>query len=159
MTVRPLLLVSESAHAAMIAAAARAHPDETGGVLVGVQSNGQPWATHAVEISSPNSGRHRYEIPSSTTQPAVREARRFDPRLGYLGDWHSHPVDVGPSPTDFTSLELVSTGLPSAEHPTLVVVRKTPSGYVLDAHRIVALTPHPCDVQFAGDLPSPVTSE
>lgn len=158
MTARPFLLISESAHAAMVAAAAHAYPDETGGILVGVQSGGQPWVTHAVEITSPSRAHHRYEIPASTTQPAVREARRSDCRLGYLGDWHSHPTDVGPSPTDFTSLELVSAG-PRSAHPTLVVVRNTPNGYVLDAHRIVARTPQPCEVRFAGNLQPLTTPE
>jgi hypothetical protein len=39
----PILLLSESAKTSIIAAAAKAHPNETGGILIGVHTeNGQP---------------------------------------------------------------------------------------------------------------------
>lgn len=148
-----LLVVSESAAAAMTAAAARSHPSETGGILVGVHLDGQPWVTASIEIATAERGRHHYKIPRGATQPAVRDARRSDPRLGYLGDWHTHPADVGPSPTDFASLGRISLKHPRSPNPTLVVVRKTSSGYVLDARRIVALAPRTCALRLVGDLP------
>ena len=152
---RPLLLISETAQTDMIIAASRAHPYETGGIFVGVHANGQPWATTAIEIVSVDQGHRHYKIPGGSTQPMVHKARKVDHRVGYLGDWHSHPCDVGPSPIDFASLRLVSNRHPADPKPTLVVVRNTALGYVLNACRIVANTPRTCEVTLTGALPPP----
>ena len=157
-TPAPLLVISESAKAAMVAAAAKAHPDETGGILVGVHVDNQPWVTRAIEIPSPHRGRHHYKIPAGATQPAVHTARRDDPRLGYLGDWHTHPDDVGPSPTDLATLAIYSIKHPRTPNPTLVVVRNAFDGYTLDTRRIVTVAPRVCEVRLAGDLPRPQAS-
>jgi proteasome lid subunit RPN8/RPN11 len=155
-TTGPVLVLSESAETAMVVAAARAHPNETGGILVGVHLDGEPWVTRAIEIATDDRGRRHYKIPSGATQPAVRAARRVDPRLGYLGDWHSHPADIGPSPTDLATLAVFSIKHPRTPNPTLIVVRNNPDGRVLDARRIVTVTPRICDLRLAGDLPPPL---
>jgi len=155
MTRRPLLLISETAQATMTAAAAHAHPNETGGILIGVHLDGHPWATSAIEIASADRGHHHYKIPAGTTQPAVYAAREVDHRLGYLGDWHSHPIDVGPSRMDLATLGLISIKHHRSLNPTLVVVRNTANGYVLEARRIVAITPRRCELKLAGNLPPP----
>lgn len=149
----PVLNVSESAKAQMASAAARAHPNETGGVLVGVYLDGQPWVTAAIEIASTDRGRHHFKIPYGKTQPAVHAARQDDDRLGYLGDWHSHPHDVGPSTTDLATLGLISLKHPRSPNPTLVVIRHTNTGYALDARRIMTIAPRPCEVRLTGNLP------
>lgn len=149
----PLLVLAESAEAAMVAAAIKAHPLETGGILLGVYLDDEPWVTRVIELASPDRGRHHYKIPGGATQPAVQAARRDDHRLGYLGDWHTHPADVGPSPTDLATLALVSITHPRTPNPTLVVVRHTAEGHVLDTRRIATVTPRPCTIRLAGDLP------
>ncbi|MFD9702111.1 SAVED domain-containing protein [Lentzea sp. NPDC059081] len=153
MSRRPSLLVSEAARDAMIAAAKRSHPWETGGILLGVLSEGRPWVTAVVEIPSEIRGPHHYELPGGATRPAVLSAREADHRLGYLGDWHSHPVDVGPSSTDLDSLRRNSSPHHEELNPTLVVVRSTRVGHVLDARRIIAGRPRSCDIQPTGGLP------
>lgn len=153
-TPTPVLVLSESAQVSMLAAAAKAHPNETGGILIGVHTRGEvPWVTHAIEIPTPDRGRHHYKIPAGATQPAVFAARHADHRVGYLGDWHSHPADTGPSPTDLATLALFSIKHPRTPNPTLIVVRNAPDGRVLDARRIVTLTPRLCDIRLAGGLP------
>ncbi|MGE2836009.1 Mov34/MPN/PAD-1 family protein, partial [Mycobacterium sp. SMC-4] len=94
------LLLAESARATLTAAAAHAHPCETGGILIGVLADGHPWVTAAIEIATTDRGRARYRIPGGATHAAVQRSRATDDRLGYLGDWHTHPADAGPSPTD-----------------------------------------------------------
>ena len=96
----PRLWITETAETTMTEAAARAHPDETGGIMVGVLTNGHPWVIVAVEISTPERGRTHYRIPADATRTAVLRVRERDDRLGYLGDWHSHPRNVGPSSID-----------------------------------------------------------
>lgn len=149
----PILLLSESAKTSIIAAAAKAHPNETGGILIGVHTeNGQPWVTRAVEIATNDRGHNHYKIPSGATQPSVHAARRTDPRLGYLGDWHSHPVNVGPSSIDLATLATYSIKHPRTSNPTLIVVRNAPDGRVLDARRIVTVIPRTCELHLTGDL-------
>lgn len=139
----------------MFAAAAREHPCETGGILLGVYVDGQPWVTSVVEIPTAERGRHHYKIPGGTTRAAVRNARETDHRLGYLGDWHSHPCDIGPSTTDLISLGRISVRRRKEPNPTLVVVRTTANGHALDALRVVAVRPRRCEVRLAGNLPPP----
>lgn len=155
----PILLLSESAQATMIDAAAKAHPNETGGILIGVHTDGgHPWVTCAIEIATDDRGHHHYRIPPGLTQPSVHAARRTDPRLGYLGDWHSHPADIGPSPTDLATLALYSIKRPRTPNPTLIVVRNTPVGRALDVRRIVTVAPRPCELHLTGDLPLSLSS-
>lgn len=151
----PVLLIAEEAVASMNDAAARSHPHETGGILVGVYVDGLPWVTRMIEIPSPDRGRHHYRIPGATTHPAVKSARKADGRLGYLGDWHSHPADVGPSPTDMASLAFISFRKPKRPNPTMIVVRKRGDGYVLDARRIVGLHSRTCETRVTGGLEPP----
>lgn len=147
-------MVSEQAQHDMVSAAMRSHPIETGGILVGVHVGDQPWVTSAIEIPSPERGRRHYKIPGGATQPAVRAAREADPRLGYLGDWHSHPQDLGPSPTDLATLAVHSVRHPLEPNPTMIVVRRCETGYELDARRILAVSPRTCQISLTGNLPS-----
>ncbi|WP_292602317.1 Mov34/MPN/PAD-1 family protein [Nocardioides sp. REDSEA-S30_B4] len=156
---RPLLLVAESAQTSMSTAAAHSHPDETGGILIGVYLDGQPWVTRAIELHSDDRGRHHYRIPAGVTQPAVHQARTLDGRLGYLGDWHSHPADVGPSHTDLATLAFISLTRPRTPNPTLVIARRQGDRYLLDARRITALSPRTCEIRLTGDLPHPRHAE
>ncbi|WP_099021945.1 Mov34/MPN/PAD-1 family protein [Mycolicibacterium palauense] len=147
------LWLTEAAHTTMTTAAAQAHPDETGGILVGVYLDGHPWVITAIEIPTADRGRSHYRIPGGTDHPAVLAARTADHRLGYLGDWHSHPHDVGHSPTDLASLALISITTPRQPNPTQIVVRRTEHGYTLDARRIVTLIPRACTFTLTGGLP------
>jgi proteasome lid subunit RPN8/RPN11 len=152
------LLITETAVAELIAAAQRSHPLETGGILVGVTVGGRPWVTGVIEVDSPDRGARHYRLPAGSTQPAVRSARRRDSRLGYLGDWHSHPGDAGPSGIDLATLAVMSAKRHRFPMPTLVVVRRTPDGTVLEAARIVRAIPRRCEVLATGDLPPQTVS-
>lgn len=151
----PGLLISEDAVWHMTTAAAASHPVETGGVLIGVFVDGEPWVTHAVEIPSSDRGRNHYRIPGGATHPAVKAARKADGRLGYLGDWHSHPADSGPSTTDLASLAFISYRRPRRPNPTTIVVRRRDDDYVLDAHRVVGVHTRTCEIRLAGNLTPP----
>jgi proteasome lid subunit RPN8/RPN11 len=150
----PRLLLAESAFDQMRRAASLAHPLETGGILVGVHADLQPWATMAIELRTSSRGRTHYRLPGGATQPAVMRARAIDQRLGYVGDWHSHPADVAPSRTDLATLRLISYLRPRLPNPTLLVLRRSDADeYNLDARRIIAVNPRRCAVRITGDLP------
>jgi proteasome lid subunit RPN8/RPN11 len=135
-------------------AASRSHPIETGGVLIGVHLQGHPWIVTAIEIATDDRGASHFKIPAGATQKAVKGARAADPRLGYVGDWHSHPRDVGPSTTDLTTLGLISIKHPQEPNPALVILRRREVGYRLDARRVTALRARRCDIHLVGDLPT-----
>jgi hypothetical protein len=147
--------ISEQARNAMVMAATRAHPHETGGVLVGVLADGlgagRPWVTHAVEVVSPGSGPTRYELPVGARRRVVRSLRRQDGRLGYLGDWHSHPLNLDPSGTDATSVASISaTG--DCPRPLLFVLRRVKSGYEIDGRQWTGASLRRLRVLDAGPL-------
>ncbi|WP_372494054.1 Mov34/MPN/PAD-1 family protein [Mycolicibacterium neoaurum] len=137
----------------MFSAAAQAHPNETGGILIGVYQKGHPWVTKVIEVPTSDRGRSHFRLPAGVDHSAVATARMQDPRLGYLGDWHSHPHDVGHSPRDLATLALISVRSPLQPNPTQIVVRKANHGYTLDARRLVMVSVKSCSITLTGGLP------
>ena len=124
--------ITEDAAAQLTAAAENAHPNETGGLLVGLYTAERPWITQVVEVPSERGAKPAfYEFPAGRSAAIIESARRDDDRIGYLGEWHSHPFDVGPSSTDMATMKQI--GLATASRPVLVVVRRKQTNYVLDA--------------------------
>ncbi|WP_368681769.1 Mov34/MPN/PAD-1 family protein [Mycobacterium intracellulare] len=146
------MLLAESAAQVMHAAAAASHPLETGGILVGVYVRGQPWVTAAIEIPSEERGVGHYRLPGRTTRAAVIKAQRTDSRVGYLGDWHSHPRDIGPSAIDIGSLAMMTMAHIATPNPLLIVVRRRDCAYALDVRRMRLGVPISCAVTLSGDL-------
>jgi proteasome lid subunit RPN8/RPN11 len=137
-----------------MSAAAQAHPNETGGILIGVYQKGHPWVTTAIEVPTTNRSRSHFRLPAGVDHPTVAAARLSDDRLGYLGDWHSHPHDLGHSPRDLATLALTSVRSPLQPNPTQIVVRRTDHGYTLDARRLVIVSVKSCSILLTGGLPA-----
>ena len=55
----------------------RAHPRETGGILVGVSVDGRPWVTHACEVRSLDAGPAHYVLPAGATRSEARSLAAF----------------------------------------------------------------------------------
>lgn len=145
--------LSEGAEAVIQEAASTAHPKETGGVLIGVLAGSRPWVTHAVHAPSPTSTGTSYEIPAGARRKAVERERRVDPRVGYLGDWHSHPADVDPSRCDETTMAYVAED-PRADcaRPLLFVLRRAGDDYWVDARQWMGRSLRELQVLQAGAL-------
>jgi proteasome lid subunit RPN8/RPN11 len=152
---RPRLWLSERAQAAIEDAARRAHPAETGGVLVGVYGdNGRPWVVEAVEVPSAHVDPTYYELPAGARPDVVDTARVRDRRLGYVGDWHSHPADVGPSETDIATMkEVAEDAGGDCDHPVLVIARRVDEAYRLDGREFARRRLRKLRLIAAGDLP------
>lgn len=134
-------------------AAARAHPRETGGILVGVWVEGRPWVTHAWEVKSRESGPAHYVLPAGTTRGLVEELRRADPRLGYLGDWHTHPMDAPTSGVDRQTLRRLTGAVNSDDGEILLLVaRRRFRDYVIDAYLADRRGVQPASIVRTGDL-------
>ena len=158
------VLFAESVIEQLTALSAAAHPYETGGILLGVLSEGRPWVIDARHIAARRPQENRYEIPRGSTVGLVREAKALDARIGYLGDWHSHPANVGPSETDLaTYRELVNRAeLLLEPRPLLVVMRQVADTWALDVTRgrfarllpplVVTLTGQPSAGPPAGEV-------
>jgi Prokaryotic homologs of the JAB domain len=147
--------LTETARLNLEEAAAAAHPKETGGILVGVHTAGsRPWIVHAVEIPSKNSGGAHYVVPARRRRQIVERLRKqHDLRLGYVGEWHSHPLDVGASPTDLDSIRAIADDHDSGcPRPVLLIARRVRGSYVLDARQLDRRSFQPLDLIAAGTL-------
>ena len=150
----PCVLMAESAEALMREAALRAHPRETGGILVGVWADRRPWVTRACEVPSADSGLAHYVLPAGVTRTLVEQLQRSDPRLGYLGDWHTHPMDMPASQVDRQTIRrlAVTTGRAGGEI-VLLVARRRGDHYVFDADVGNRRGIRPASITRTGDLP------
>lgn len=147
------LLVAESAARAMFEVAQAAKPHEAGGILLGVFSDAIPWVTHAVVVPSTEVGPNHYVIPGGITPLLVDCARTIDDRLGYLGDWHAHPSDIGASPQDRSTMRKTAAILNGkGTVPWLVVVRPRNGGHVLDGYFATRFRVTPSRTTLTGDL-------
>lgn len=147
--------LSEPAHEQILAAAHEHHPDEIGGVLIGVENGRRPWVTRAVTVPSRRATPVYYEIPAGARQRVVRRSRRDDPRVGYLGDWHSHPADIGPSDKDReTMAELAAARDSGSPRPVLLLARRRGGEYWLDPRQQVGSKLRELRLIMAGPLTS-----
>lgn len=147
------MLLSECAGRVLRRAAAEAHPFETGGILVGVYSRGRPWVTQAIEVQTANRGPRHFVVPTGATGQLLSEARNTDRRLGYLGEWHVHPLDVGPSRIDRATMKsLLTRADGSQRHPILLIVRRRDCSYELEAREWRWMGARLLRITAAGDL-------
>jgi proteasome lid subunit RPN8/RPN11 len=91
-------------------AAADAYPLETGGVLVGVMAEDRPWVLAAIRVPNASGTQNSFLLPKGARPRLVAEYRKIEPKAGYLGDWHTHPANSGPSKIDSQSLNLLANG-------------------------------------------------
>jgi integrative and conjugative element protein (TIGR02256 family) len=142
--------ISESAVALITEMGDRAHPVETGGVLMGVRAGARLWITHAAELTTGDRGPASYRLPAKATRRTIRKYREQDVRLGYLGDWHSHPMDVGASGTDVRTSRATARSL--GRNVLLLVARRRSGSYALDLLEATASEVMPRRIVLTGDL-------
>jgi proteasome lid subunit RPN8/RPN11 len=145
--------LSEEAAALLREAAQSALPDETGGVLVGVSIDTRPWVTEAVIVPSEKSSPVYYELPGGARQAAVDEARLRDRRLGYIGEWHSHTYDIGPSELDRSTMARLAESDTDCQQPVLLIARRIADVHTLDSYQQVGRYLRPLRVLDSGPLP------
>lgn len=134
-------------------------PIETGGILLGCHVDGRPVISEIIEIADDDATEDRYRVPEGAVRTAVTAARQNDSRLGYLGEWHTHPSGEGPSPLDVAAMLAVEADEDTTE-PILVLVHPIGNGrgrldaFVTRNGRIT-----PATISSTGDLPEPDTDE
>ena len=91
------LEISPEVESELRSLAARAEPNETGGLLLGWWEDSRPVIVGAVEVPDVQAGRACWTRTETVAHSVLWQARRTlsDPNIGYIGDWHSHPANVG----------------------------------------------------------------
>ena len=153
--VSPDVYLTSNAEAAIRTYSGAAYPNETGGILLGVMTDiDEPWIVQAVEVPSARPSPSGYRLPDGQTQRVVEEARRVDGRLGYLGEWHSHPNRSNRSTADERTMEsLAQQPALVGDCPVLIVARRVADDYVLAASRVTLSGVEDVDLRAAGALP------
>lgn len=118
--------VHADAMTAIAAAAAAAHPRETGGILLGWWDDGRVAVRHAVEVPDPHATMNSWSRDELHAQDALDTAlaEYQHPWLGYVGDWHSHPAACGASGQDLASIRRASR---QYEQPLVLLIRRADS--------------------------------
>lgn len=101
--VRPRVVIVSTALAEAETAATRSLTREVGGVLMGVRVGDDVHVEDVVTVADPSSTGIRFLLRESAREEAIRRYRAErgkDPRIGYVGSWHSHLGSSGPSLID-----------------------------------------------------------
>ena len=107
---RPTLRIGSEALEIAIALALRALPHETGGILVGWHEDKTVVETGMLAVPGQEAGERYYARTQSQAQKVLDVHRRTctDERVGYVGEWHSHPQPLPASTTDIASLKAIA---------------------------------------------------
>ncbi|MFB9164184.1 Mov34/MPN/PAD-1 family protein [Arthrobacter psychrochitiniphilus] len=86
-------------------AATRALPREIGGLLLGYFTELGPHVVEARVVPDPRATRIRYQRDAALAERILDSSIRADSTglVGYLGEWHTHPLPIGPSTTDINA--------------------------------------------------------
>ena len=92
------------------AAARQAAPKETGGILTGWREGNTVVIRFALRVEDAEARRTEYQRSHAAAETALSDYLRemADERLGYVGEWHTHPLQRKPSGKDWASLRGVA---------------------------------------------------
>lgn len=105
--------VTAEAWRSLAAAGNRALPREVGGLLLGHYTEEGLRVVAAPVVADPRATRIRYRRDAAVAAQILEEWVRADTTglLGYVGEWHTHPLPVRPSRTDArATLRLAARG-------------------------------------------------
>lgn len=133
-----LVRLAADVAAALRTCAMRDTGHERGGLLLGWWDGTEIVIQYLVEVSDPHSTSTSWTRHQVTAQEALDQARATvaDPRVGYVGDWHTHPAAIGISPADEAALRRASRQYPEP----IVLIVALPDGR-LDIHAASAGRP------------------
>lgn len=112
-----------AASAKIHSAAKQAAPQETGGLLLGWWDKDLVVIEDIVIVEDAGATTHswvRDETKAQSTLNRIRDTHPSAP-IGYVGDWHCHPANVGASSRDIKSLKAAST---QYKLPVVLIVRR-----------------------------------
>ncbi|GHB09044.1 SAVED domain-containing protein [Streptomyces termitum] len=156
----------QEAYEVIAVATAKKLPQETGGILLGYGQDTDIVVTHALEVDGEGASTHRYvrdDVTANALLAAFLTERASDDPTGYIGEWHSHPAPVGPSPTDITAMKAIARDhdgplalvvyTPKGTHPLFGrITRRQRWGRVTS--KAVTVLPPPPRFEALGPLPA-----
>lgn len=122
----PELEVRPGAFGAAYATAQERYPLETGGIVIGWRTKTAVAIDRLVEVPDPNAGHTGFSRKHADAQAAldvVLDEEPADSLLGYVGEWHTHPANLGPSRQDRKQLKSIAR---RQELPVVLLVLATP---------------------------------
>jgi proteasome lid subunit RPN8/RPN11 len=126
-------------------AAARWTPREAGGLLFGWRTDYGVHIVDSVEVRARRRSRTSYERSERAAQNAVESYVRGlaeGSPIGYIGEWHSHPVRAAASPTDLATMARFSND--DGDALALVVLIAAAGGWDVSTWLIVPGQPAQC---------------
>lgn len=117
----PRLDLTAQARDALRAGARASRRRERGGILVGFRTQTGLHIEDALLVPDQTAARTHY---LRRAKDAARVLNDYldgdtDPLVGYVGEWHTHPSPLPPSPTDRASMRLMSI---RNKHPVALIV-------------------------------------
>lgn len=130
------------------------YPFETGGILVGVMKDNIPWITHIEQIISSKKKYNRYNILKGARPKIISRLRKLDRRIGYIGEWHSHPKNIGLSYTDKQSINRISRdSSANCKSPIIMIIKNSSSGNTIEIKQLLKNRFYNLSYILAGSLP------
>lgn len=123
------LVIDPRAWASLSGEATAALPRETGGILLGHRTPGAIHVSQALTVPDARATRVRYRRDFDAAADLLKERLAHDDTglLGYLGEWHTHPLPIGPSSTDESAIRSLAA---DGNHDiALLVVALTSRGW------------------------------
>jgi integrative and conjugative element protein (TIGR02256 family) len=105
-------------------------PRETGGILVGWHEEAIVVVAGMLAVPDKKAGRRHY-VRNHKHAQKVLDAHRHtcdDDRVGYVGEWHSHPAPQPPSSVDYNALAELTRD--TSDQVALVVLAVHPDNQV-----------------------------
>lgn len=102
--------LAERAYDKLIAAASHDLPNEAGGILVGWHQGTGIFVSDILTVADSAAGRYHF-VRNHDTAEAVLSTyldQEPDSAVGYVGEWHSHPILQPPSSIDYNSIRGVA---------------------------------------------------
>jgi len=133
----PTVRLSEQAITLAERHAIEAAPNELGGILVGWwEGRDTAVVQELLLVPDYQAGRSHYERGHSHAQAILDAYVRSgdDPRLGYIGEWHSHPAPQPPSSVDRSALAAI---VRQAHSPVALVVLALISDHEVVSHALI----------------------
>jgi hypothetical protein len=118
------LLLTPQARDILRSAARASRHCERGGILVGYRTEMAIHVEDALTVSDRTAARTTYLRRSTPANRTLRDYMNVaeDPYIGYVGEWHTHPLPMPPSPTDRAAMRLMS--MKNREPVALVVAAR-----------------------------------
>jgi hypothetical protein len=106
----PDLRLSEQASGNLHAAARGSRRREHGGILVGYRESGGLVVEDALTVTDESATHGGYLRRAKTAQAVLAKylSHQVDPMIGYVGEWHTHPLPVPPSAADHASMAIMA---------------------------------------------------